>query len=169
MKKIFVSLSLLCVAIMAMSFAPSPHEQIDNQFSESLAQADEAFTASVYEFVSPAIESLGVAAVEKYPFGYRKAVALTNAASITIDPSNTTLTYASVSIAQATTLNALVTKSVVGDVIYLQVTADETNRVLTFTGNMLGVAYTVTASKQVLLEFVFNGIKFVNSSVIQVT
>lgn len=169
MKKFLVLSSLLLLAITAMSFTPEPPDPVKNRFTELFAQADGAFIASGLELVSPANASLEVAAVDKFSYGYRKAVTLTNAASITLDPSNTTLTYAIVSIAQATTINAINTKSVVGDVIYLQVTADGTNRVLTFTGNMVGVAYTVTASKQVLLEFIYNGSKFVNASVIQVT
>lgn len=127
------------------------------------------FLLCTLAFVAMSFTTPSPATPDKYPYGYRKAVTLTNAASITIDPSNTTLTYAIVSVAQATTLNATVSKSMVGDVIYLQVTADGTNRELTFTGNMVGVAYTVTAGKQVLLEFIFNGSKFVNASVIQVT
>lgn len=106
--------------------------------------------------------------VDKYPYGFRKAVTLTNAAAITIDARNTTLTYAKVSIAQATTLDANVANSIVGDVIYLEVTADTTNRVITYTGNITGVAYTVTASKTVLLGFVYNGSKFIAASVLQV-
>jgi hypothetical protein len=105
---------------------------------------------------------------EKYQYGTRHAVALTNAAAITVDPAGNTLTYATVTIAQATTLNATVTKCRVGDIIYLQVTADGTNRVLTYTGNIVGVAYTVTASKTFVITLVYNGSKFYAAGVLQV-
>lgn len=117
--------------------------------------------------VTPAVPE-SVPVVNKWPYGYRQLITLTGATTITVTTNNYTLTYATFSVAANTALTATVANSIVGDMIWLEVTADGTNRVLTFTGNITATAYTVTANKTVLLGFVFNGTKFIGASVLQV-
>lgn len=125
------------------------------------------------ESVAPAIgmptaPAEAPAVVNKYAYGFRHAVALTYSTTITVATDNYTLTYGTLSVTGTATITATETNSIVGDQLYLQVTADGTNRALTFTGGITAATYTVTANKTVLLGFVYSGTQWMATSVLQV-
>jgi hypothetical protein len=99
----------------------------------------------------------------KWPFGAADSQSKDYAAVVaaTIENTRTHLT-----IAQATgaaTLNlTLSPEQAVGDELFVQTSADGTNRVITWGTGMLGVAVTNTASKSFMHSFVFNGTAFVH-------
>ncbi len=96
----------------------------------------------------------------KYQYGYRKAVTITSDTVITIAPNNLTLTYATLSLDTNTTVGVNVGNSIIGDRIVLQVTADASNRHLTFGTNVAAIADSVVATKTKLFEFIYNGSEF---------
>lgn len=94
---------------------------------------------------------------DKYQYGNRSSVTLTSADTIDISPNNLTFTYATLSIDTNVVVNVDVDESIIGDRIVLEVTADATNRHLTFNNNITAVADSVVATKTKLFEFVYNG------------
>lgn len=157
MKKTFSLLFFICLATVL--FAGTTPEVKGNDVS--------AQTEYVSPYATVAVPA-EVPAVYKYPYGFRRTMTVPYAATISIDPGNYTLTYVSLSLTGAATIDAVEKNSIVGDQLYLQVTADTTNRALTFTGGITAVTYTVTASKTVLLGFVYSGTQWMATSVLQV-
>lgn len=98
--------------------------------------------------------------VDKYPYGNRQAVALTSADTVEVLPNNLTLTYATMSMDTTVVVNVDVTNSIVGDRIVFDLTADASNRDIVFNTNITGITETITASKNELLEFIYNGTVF---------
>lgn len=138
------------------------------QASTSDSGKDSYGISQTPELTVYAVQSPEPVVGDKYVYGFRKSITLTGSATITVTTDNTTLTYATLSIAQNAAVSATVANSIIGDMLFIQVTADGTNRVLTFMGNITATAYTVTASKTVLLGFVYNGSKYIGSTVLQV-
>lgn len=97
---------------------------------------------------------------DKYAYGKRKAVTLTVADTIEVAPNNLTLTYATLSLDTNVVVDVNVDNSIIGDMIFLEITADSTNRHLTFNDNVTAVADSVVATKTKLFCFVFNGTVF---------
>lgn len=100
----------------------------------------------------------------KFPFGNATthtsdgdtiAVALTPANSVDY------FTITNKTMDAALTVNLNVTKAKTGHILYIEVTADGTNRNLTFGTGMTGTVLTVSASKTFIVMAVFNGTKYV--------
>jgi len=104
----------------------------------------------------------------KYPFGPATKSAVTAGATMALSVDNS-VTYATISQMSADgTLNLTVNDEVeAGDLLYVRVSADGTNRALTPGTGMVGHAFTVTASKSFLLTFVFDGTNFISQSTLQ--
>lgn len=97
---------------------------------------------------------------DKYPYGNRSAVTLASADTVTVTPNNLTLTYVTLSLDTNVVVNVDVSNSIVGDRIVLDLTADATDRTVTFNEHIKGVAETITATKNELIEFIYNGTEF---------
>ena len=97
---------------------------------------------------------------DKYQYGNRSAVTLTSADTVAVSPNNLTLTYATVAMDTNIVFNVDVTNSIVGDRIVFDLTADGTDRTATFGTNITGLAETISANKNELLEFIYNGTVF---------
>lgn len=99
----------------------------------------------------------------KYAYGFRKAVTLTVDDTITIAPDNYTLTVAALSADTNTVINTTVARSIIGDEIMLKVTADATNRLISFTGNVTAINDSVLANKTKVFSFRYDGAKFIQT------
>ncbi|PTN08046.1 hypothetical protein C8N47_11186 [Mangrovibacterium marinum] len=97
---------------------------------------------------------------DKYKYGNRSAVTLTSADTVAVSPNNLTLTYATVAMDADIVFNVDVSNSPPGDRIILDLTADGTDRTATFGTNITGLAETISANKNELLEFIYNGTVF---------
>lgn len=97
---------------------------------------------------------------DKWGFGFRKSVALESATAVSIDPGNLTLTYATLSIDTNTVISATSARSIVGDRIFLEVTADSKNRRITWGDNLTALNDSVLATKTKVFEFVYTGAVF---------
>lgn len=161
MKKLFSLLFFICLATAMFAGTKPEVKAPDVGVSFEYASPALAVTPADVPAEAPAV-------VNKYAYGFRHAVALTYSTTITVAPDNYTLTYGTLSVTGAATITATETNSIVGDQIYLQVTADGTNRALTFTGGITAATYTVTANKTVLLGFVYSGSQWYGTSVLQV-
>ncbi|MFA9212484.1 MAG: hypothetical protein ACEQSR_01370 [Candidatus Methylacidiphilales bacterium] len=85
--------------------------------------------------------------------------------SKTVENSETVLTVAQMT--GAGTLNLVLgTRIRAGHNLTVKVSADGTNRVLTLGTGFTGNAYTVTANKNAVLSFKYDGSKFVNTAAI---
>lgn len=138
------------------------------QASTSDSGKDSYGISQTPEVTVSAVQSPAPAVGDKYVYGFRKAVTLTGSATITVTTDNTTLTYATVSVSQDAAVTATEAKSIVGDMLYMQITADTTSRTVTFTGAITAAAYTVIATKTVLLGFIYSGSQWFGCSVLQV-
>lgn len=99
---------------------------------------------------------------DKYQYGKRSAVTLTieDDTLVTVVPNNLTFTYATLAVDSNVTVVANVDNSIVGDRFILHVTADESNRLITWGTNISAVNDSVVATKTKLFEFVYNGTGF---------
>ena len=99
---------------------------------------------------------------DKYQYGKRSAVTLTveDDTLVTIEPNNLTFTYATLAIDTNVTVVADVDNSIVGDRILLHVTADASNRLISWSTNITAINDSVVATKTKLFEFVYNGTGF---------
>lgn len=100
----------------------------------------------------------------KFPMG--KSTILTSdgdTIAITLAPKNTVefVTITNKTMDAALTVNVTTTGAQAGYILYIEVTADGSNRILTFGTGMTGTALTVTASKTFIIQAVFNGSKYV--------
>ena len=155
MKALF---SFLILAFLAMSFTyesveKNPPGQAKNEFV--VQPVDAAYLPDV-EVVA-----------NKYGYGFRKAVTLTSDTLITISPQNMTLTFATLAMDTSVVMNAIITRSIIGDQIVLKATADGTNRMIDFTGNMIAVNDSVVANKTKVFQFIYDGSRFIQLSEIQ--
>lgn len=157
MKALFV---LMLLAFMAMSFSPAPPvtstaPSVELSFMPSTGSVD-------MMAVTPA-----PAVVNKYPYLYRRTVTLTSGVAVVVSPENYTLTYATLPLDTSATITATTTKSVVGDRIILQITADATTRHVDFSTGFTAVDDSILANKIKVFEFVYSGSRFVQVSEIQ--
>jgi hypothetical protein len=97
---------------------------------------------------------------DKYEYGTRGEVTLTSADTVTVEPNNLTLTYATIALDTNVVINVDVDNSIVGDRIVFHATADATARTLTFGSNITGTDEEVAATKTELMEFIYNGTGF---------
>ena len=104
----------------------------------------------------------------KFPFGAADVIAADAAAAIAVTISNNKTLLTISQMAAAGTLNLTIDKDVEkGAELHVRVSADGTNRVLTFGTGMTAVAHTNTASKTFHHTFVYDGSKFVKVAEIQ--
>lgn len=86
------------------------------------------------------------------------AKAVAYAATIAIVPSESQNLFQVAQLTGAATINATVTQLYIGDIVRILLSADATNRVVTFgTGFVSAGTVTVTASKAAFVDFMFNG------------
>jgi len=99
-----------------------------------------------------------------YPFGaidYQTSTADSLTLAITIDEQTTYLDIAATTLDTILTINATVDSKVKkGAVIYIESTADATNRVITWGTKLTNTALTNTASKTFLTTFFYDGTNF---------
>jgi hypothetical protein len=104
----------------------------------------------------------------KWPFGIADSVAEDYAATIAVSIENTKTFLTIAQLTGAATLNLTPSpEQKAGDELIVQVSADGTNRVLTWGTSMSGNAHTNTASKSFIHRFVYDGTNFVHTSVNQ--
>lgn len=103
----------------------------------------------------------------QYPWGPADVQEIEAAAVMAAEVLNSETILQISEMAAAGTLNLTVSDKVPeGANLTVEVSADGTGRTLTFGTGLQGVAYAITASKKAVLTFKWNGIKFVNTSVI---
>lgn len=100
----------------------------------------------------------------KFPMG--KSTIVTSdgdTAAITLTPKNTVefVTITNKTLDAALTVNVTTTHAQAGYILYIEATADGSNRVLTFGTGMTGTALTVLASKTFIIQAVYNGSKYI--------
>lgn len=99
----------------------------------------------------------------KWPHGIATKVAKAFAAAITLIIDNT-LTYVTIDqLTAAITINVTpLAEQAVGDKLHIVTSADGTNRLITWGTGFTGVAYTNTASKSFIHDFIYDGATFVH-------
>lgn len=99
---------------------------------------------------------------DKYRYGYKSSVELvSDADTITIEPNNLSCLVATVDADTNLIVSADVDNSIVGDLIFLEVTADDTDRTVTFGDNLTGTTATVDADGLKMFQLVYTGTAFV--------
>lgn len=105
----------------------------------------------------------------KWPFGAADVVAPDYAATVAVTITNTKTLLTIGQLTGACTLNITPSaEQAVGDELHVRVSADGTNRVITWGTGMSGNAHTNTASKTFVHRFVYDGTNFVHTSVNQI-
>lgn len=107
----------------------------------------------------------------KFPFGKSTILTSSNdSLTLSLTPKNTVefVKVANTTLDTNLTVNLTTKYAEAGYILYLEVTADGTNRTLTFGTGMQGVALTVTASKTFLVTAIYDGSKYVVSTKTQV-
>lgn len=107
---------------------------------------------------------------DKFAYGKRQAVTLSieSDSLVVVSPNNLTLTYATLAADTSFTVDVNVKNSIVGDRLILHVTADATNRAITWGENITAVNDSVLAGKTKLFEFIYNGSGFFQIAEMQV-
>lgn len=106
--------------------------------------------------------------IVKFPFGKADVVSKGYAAIIDVDVLNMETIVNIGTLTGATTLNLNVNHQVdPGANITVKITADGTNRTVTFGTGITAVAHTVTASKSFAYSFKYDGSKFIQTAVTQ--
>ena len=115
-------------------------------------------------------QSTTVQAQDKYDYGFRTAVdvPITDTVMVEIAPLNISQMLASVALDTSVTVNVNVANSIPNDWLILKLTADETNRHVTFGDNITAIADSVIATKTKTFAFVFDGTAFIQVGEIQI-
>ena len=101
---------------------------------------------------------------DKYSFGHRTAETLVCADTVDVDPGNLTFTYASMAMDTNVVVNVSIDRSITGDMIVFEFTADSTTRQIDWNSNITALNDSVVALKTKLFQFVYNGSAFVQLS-----
>jgi len=100
--------------------------------------------------------STQVEAQKKYAFGSRTGETLTSAVAVSVTPA-ATLTVYTVSADTNITWSVDNSYAVIGDRLVLAISADASNRVMTFGTNITATTDSVLANKTKLFEYIYTG------------
>ena len=107
-------------------------------------------------------------AQKNYSFGSRTAVTLTSTTAIALTPVTTLTVYQLEADTNITFTISSSAKSIIGDMLILRIKALTSNRVMTFSGSIVGTADTITSAKTKTFIFMYTGSKYEQLSEVQI-